>query len=112
MIDLIVFIPELLTLTIAILLIIYGAANIKISPPPDNITTITSEIDKTYCIPVTKLGNTSEETSIKKAATDAYRLMVVSLLSGCVLFLLAIYMIYEKATGHSFIPKKFSPNRF
>lgn len=110
--DVFAFIPELCILTVAILLITYGSMNIKITPVPANINAITDNIDKTYCIPVTRLSALSEDDIIRTTSTNAYSLMVVSLLSGCILAILALLLIYEKMRGKSFLPRRFALNRY
>lgn len=89
------FIPEIIIFILSILLIIYGFLNIKISPAPKNINNLLSNINQIYCIEVPKL-NERDNNKVIETINNAYRLMVISILSGFLLFLLSIYMFIIK----------------
>ena len=89
-------VPEIIIMVIGIALLYFGIININISPPPKDLNEIQSQFNKTYCLPVTRLDATSEDKSIRDAANNAYRLMVASVISGFLLIVLDLFMIFQK----------------
>ena len=90
------FTPEIIIFILSLLLIIYGFLNIKISPAPKDFSNLQSNIDHTYCIPVPRLDVTSEEKKVISSINNAYRLMIISIISGFLLLLISFYMFTMK----------------
>lgn len=79
-----------------ILLISFSAVNVKISPAPSNLSDITQETDKTYCIKVKNVESGSEnmEKEITDSCNNSYILMVLSFTIGVFLVLISMPSIF------------------
>lgn len=88
--------PEIITLVLSILLLTFGFLNINISPAPEDINNLTSSFSHSYVLPVSRLDKNYEEKYIRSTINNGYRLMIFSIISGVVLFLLTISMVWIK----------------
>lgn len=88
--------PEIIILVVSILLLTFGFLNINISPAPESLSDLTSSFSHSYVLPVSRADKNYEDNYIKSTINNGYRLMVFSIVSGFVLFFLAIVMIWIK----------------